>query len=247
MITGKNAVAALFCAVSLVTNAAAQTPNLLRVQHTVVKPDRLSEYLEIQKEYAAIYKKAGIPWRFVYRGMLANTYEFFSITPLDNLAALDNPSPLQKGSTEGDLARLAARQQQCVESNRVSIDRPLPDLNLGPATPTPAPYSRLIRSRVRPGMEDQYIALYKNEIAPALKKGGVTLFRVRRVQYGGPRTEFYTSWGITKLADLDGPSPLEKALGSDGSKKVLDKAAALITLSEYMVFRYLPDVSYAPQ
>ena len=237
MKSGNMTVAALSAAVVFGITAPAQTPPvLLRVTQSVVKPDRVGEYLEIQKQYAAIYKKAGIPFRFVFRTAAGNVNEFWSIAPIENYAAIDNQTPLSKGAPEGDLARLTARLQQCVETTRVTYDRPLTDLYIG-AMGAPPPVLRVVHTRVKPGMSDQYIALLKSELVPALKKAGVALFRAREVEYGGPRTDFYTASGLTKFADLDGENLLVKAMGADWFKSFLEKAAALTATSATTLLR----------
>ena len=98
----------------------------------------------------------------------------------------------------GPLAALMARRAQCLESARQTIERALPDVSFVTAgTPTPA-MLRVTRTRVRPGMAEQYLALVKSDLMPALKKGGAASFRVRRVEWGGSRYDFTTSIPLEK-------------------------------------------------
>ncbi len=81
-------------------------PNVARVK---VKPDRIGEYMDVEGQYTAAYKKGGGTLRAVYRGTAGNPFEFLAITAVPNYAALDGSSPYAKGATETELARMATR------------------------------------------------------------------------------------------------------------------------------------------
>ena len=234
--------AALLGVTALSIAVSAQTPALLFVSYTTVKPERVREYIDINKQYSDGFKKAGVPFRYVYRNAAGNPYEFLVVTPMSNYAALDSPGPLTKGMSEGDLARLADRRAQCVLSVRTSYDRPLAELSIG--TNTAPKIVRATRVRVRPGMADQWIAMMTEQTVPALKKGGVTWYRVRRVEYGGSRNDFVMGTGAETMAELDAPSALIKALGQEGYKKWADKANSLGTAIDWSLYRFMPEVSY---
>lgn len=224
--------------------AAAQPPSpLLNVNRVVVKPDRLNEFIDIETKIREASQKGGLPWRNVWRSYLGQAYEFVIVTPLENYAARDTPPPVTKGLKEGELASLMARRAQCIESSRMTIERPLPDLSIANPNAAIPPMIRMIRTRVRPGMADQYIALMKDELLPAYKKIGMPGYRMRRIEWGGSRNDFTTNMPMDKMAELDGDSWVVKALGQDGARKYLDKVSQLISASEYMVYRHQPALS----
>lgn len=227
--------------------AAAQTPApLLRVTRAIVKFDHIGEFQDIEKQYTAAYKKAGT-WRVVYRTMFGSTNEFVLVSPLDNYGVMDGQSPLVKGGLkEGEIASLASRLAQCVESTRVTIEKSMNDINVRQAGAPPA-FIRQIRIRTRQGMADQVLALLKSDITPAIKKAGASGFVVRQVQQGGSRNEITFRTPMGKIGELDGDSMLAKALGPDGLKKFQEKVIALTTNTDYVVMRYLPDLSIPPQ
>jgi hypothetical protein len=241
----KNVTAAIACAAVFTVSAAAQVPlsGLRNIARVVVKPDRVSEFLEIEKQRAAAFKKGGGAWMSVWRSVVGPTNEFMIISPLDSYAARDGQPAYMKGMEPGPAAALMARRAQCIESSRVTIERALPDYSyVNPGTPTPA-MLRIVRTRVRPGMADQYLALLKNELIPAYKKAGVASYRARRIEYGGSRNDITTSTPLNKMAELDGDTPLVKAVGQAGATQFLNKAAQLVAFSEYLIYRYVPDAS----
>ena len=67
-----------------------------------------------------------------------------------------------------------------------------------------------------------------------------------RTRYGGSRAELISAVGVDSWADLDGPSPIVKAMGADACQKYLHKVRLLMQHVEYNVFRYQPELSYQP-
>ena len=142
-----------------------------------------------------------------------------------------------------------ARRDQCVVSVRTTVEQTLPDMGIAPASGTMLPKMiREVRTIVRPGMAEQYMALVKGELLPAYKKAGYTFLRVRRVQYGGPRTEFSSALGFEKWAELDAAATfLQKAMGEEGARKFTEKLGALTANSQYLVWTVVSDASFRNQ
>jgi len=245
----KTVFAAVTCALAVSFTAVAQpTPALLSVARVIVKPERAAEWREIEVKYTEAYKKGGGTLRVVYQSTEGNPYEYTVITALPGYAAMDGTSPYVKGSSEAAIAGLSARRNQCIMSVRTTMERPLPDLAIMTPGSEPPKRRRVVRTTVRPGMMDQYLEVLKNELVPALKKGGVKWFRARVVEYGGSRNQVTTGSGFNDWAEMDGPSVLEKALGKDAAAAWLKKISGMISSSEYLIYTYRPELSYvAPQ
>jgi len=239
--------AMLLCvAGTMFTMSAQPTPALLSVARVQVKPDRVAEYTDIDKQYLAAFKKGGGTIRAVYRSAAGNPFEYLVITGLSNYAALDDKSFYAKGATEAELVRMAARRAQCVESVRTTYERPQPDLGFNPAgTPQPKTVT-LIRVNVRPDMVDQWTATVKSELVPAWKKAGQPGVLVRRVEYGGSRNQFTIRVPLNKWADLDGETPLAKALGTEAMAKLGAKLNSMGS-AEWLIYNYVPELSVVPQ
>jgi len=228
------------------TAMAQNTPTLLNVARVQVKPDRLGEFMDVEKQYTAAYKKGGGTLRAVYRSSAGNPFEFLVISAIPNYAALDGKSPYAKGTTETELARMAARRDQCVDGVRTTYERPLDALSFNPpGTPQPSRVT-VVRATVRPEMVDQYVATVKNELMPAFKKAGLTGILARRVEWGGSQNVFTFRVPLGKFAELDGDNPLVKGLGREGAAKLGAKLSSMSS-AEFLIYTYVPELSLVQQ
>lgn len=209
----------------------------------------MTDYLEIQKKITEAYKKAKAPMRIVLRGNEGNPLEVITISALNNYAERDNTeSAVRKAMAPEEWTALFARRAQCTVSVRTTIERTLPDISITPASAPLPKMVREIRTRVRPGKQNEYMALIKSELIPTLKKLNVTSYRVRQVQYGGSRGEFAAVSPMEKWAELDTMSGgMEKAMGAEAYRKYTEKFTSLITGSEYTIWTVVADASYRNQ
>ncbi len=238
-------------AAALSINAPAQTPvpaapQLVHVARVQVKPDRVREWLDIEKQYSEAYKKGGGTFRYVYQNRAGNPYEYMVTANVGTYAALDEKSPYAKGTTEAELVRMQARRNQCVESVRTTYERTIPGLGIPAPAGAVRKLFRVTRINVRSGMDGQYLAIMKDEYLPALKKAGVTSLLVRRVEWGGSRNQFTLLVRHEKYAELDEGSVLTKALGAEAAAKLLAKIRQTIATSEYSLYAYMPESSFQP-
>jgi hypothetical protein len=234
--------------VSLSLTAMAQNApvTLLNVARVQVKPDRVGEFMDVEKQYMAAFKKGGGTLHVVYRNSAGNPFEFLIITAMPNYAILDGTSNYAKGTTPEELARMADRRAQTIDSVRTTYERPMADLGFdSPNAPQP---SRILVTRVtvRPEMTDQFMATVKSELVPALKKAGQANLLARRVEWGGARNVFTFRSPLGKFADLDGDNALLKGLGKDGAAKLGAKLASMST-SEWMIYTFVPELSLTQQ
>jgi hypothetical protein len=170
--------------------------------------------------------------------------EFTIIYPVEKYADLDAPPAWWSKMPAAQNASLNARRMNCIERTVRTIETTIPDLVVADDKAPPPNFVTVTRTRVRPGMADQYIAARK-ELSDAVRKAGLTGMRVRRVIYGGPRTEFVSSVAIDKWADLDGELMISKALGGrEAVAKWNAKITPLVAVSEYNVVRRVPDLSF---
>jgi hypothetical protein len=57
---------------------------LLSVARVQVKPDRVGEFMDVEKQYSAAFKKGGGTIRVVYRNAAGNPFEFLVIAVIPN-------------------------------------------------------------------------------------------------------------------------------------------------------------------
>lgn len=122
-------------------------------------------------------------------------------------------------------------------------------------TPTPTPqaaptpeFLAITVVSVKPDMMGEFQNFMKNTTNPALKKGGVKSREVwQNTGAAGDPFEYVFVTPVAKLADFDGPSPLEKGLGPQGLPAWQTKAGSLVNSVRRFVIRTRPDLSFAPQ
>ena len=100
--------------------------------------------------------------------------------------------------------------------------------------------------RVRPDKVNEYLALLKSELFPAVKKAELKSYSIAQVRYGAPTSEFLSVSGLNNWAQLDERGGIPKAMGEDGYQRFLAKIRPLILASEYNIYRLERDLSYLP-
>ncbi len=115
----------------------------------------------------------------------------------------------------------------------------------GLAQDAPKPQlSRVSVTQVKPEMWEQYLAFYKNETLPALKKAGIKQSLV--MQSSGPvgnSFELRVVQPIDSLAQFDEGSALTKALGPEGRKAYDAKRRAMIVSGHAYIIRSVPEAA----
>jgi len=122
----------------------------------------------------------------------------------------------------------------------------LPVLCQAQGGPGPAPVRvRTQIVRVKPDMLNEWIALQKNEVVPALKKGGVATRTVYQTNIGNG-FEFMITTPFAKFAEFDADGALLKALGATANARLGEKQRKLIESTANWVSTQLPDLSNNP-
>jgi hypothetical protein len=194
-------------------------PAMLNVVHYRVKLDHVQEFLEVERQIAGSYKKAAPAdqFRIIYRGTVGNATEFDVFTPLAKFADRDGESPYNKMTTEQERLTRGARLNQYLDNVQTSIEKPVTELSINtPGAPFPPAYMHGIRVRVRSGATDEFSAVMKNELIPAVKK------------------------------EMDTPDTLPKVMGEEAFRKMITKINDVVTLREDTIWRYQLDLSYYP-
>jgi|HubBroStandDraft_1064217.scaffolds.fasta_scaffold399280_1 hypothetical protein len=238
-------VVAMAVAAALASGAFAQDGNIRSVTLYTVKPDRIGDFEAEVKAYNAVLAKGGSTHYASVWLSQTGPREYARVIYYSHWAELDaGPDPKMKDQA-ADLARINVRIIDCTESWRRIVDEINPDLSL-PATSDIPKMIRVLVTDVRPEKIGDYLDLMRNEILPAVKKGGVTSYTFASRRFGAPSTEFISVGGLNSWADLDGGYGAEKGLGKEGYKALLAKVRTLIVQSQYDVYRFDPDLSYLP-
>ena len=228
--------------------ASPAAPNTTRYQVTVirVKPEMLNEWIDLQKnEVVPGLKKAGIASRSVWSTAVGNSFEYSIVVPFEKFAVMDNPGPLITALGAEAAARLNGKLRKCIETQRTYMANRVNDLNI-PAGD--ALVSRMVVRRIPQGKTQDYLAFYRSEVFPALKKakeqGKIAGAQVSVRGMGAQANEVVTTEFYSKFADLDAGSPVLAVVGQPANDAINAKGTALATNVQTVLRRRVADLSF---
>jgi hypothetical protein len=236
---------------SLVRAQSASEPQqrqLLMINEISLKPETAPEWAELQKSVLDTQKKVATRGRDVWaNGPGGDPYLRAIVIPIASIAQFDSPNPFVKALGEQAFAEYSAKNRRLVASSHSTIVTTRPDLGFG-TRPANAPPKLAILTIVNAasGRTQDFEALLKSDVVPALKKGGVSYYAVAQVVFGDDANKYMTLTLINDYAELTKGSPIERALGPEGMAKLTQKAGPLVTRLERRIIRYLPDLSFGP-
>lgn len=242
--------AAAVVGASVVSSAGitAQQPARLLNSVTVVrvKPEAVDAWLDFQaKRTIPAIKKAGTTQRDVYETIYGTLGEYRIVTPLANFANRDNPQgPIVRALGEAAAKEYNDTLRKMLVSSTTTIIEGIADASYDPNPNTIHPVLVLTTSHVAPGRVADYLAFLRGERLAAVKKGESPRDLVSRVLFGGDNNEFRLASFQDKIAALDGPSAVQRALGPEGTAKLTAKLAGILTRSERTVWRRVEALSF---
>lgn len=134
----------------------------------------------------------------------------------------------------------------CVEK----YDRIIMQVNTALSLPRQAEPPKMIQSvkiRIHPDKVDDYLALLKSDMFPAIQKSEMKMFAVTQARFGAPPYEPRITVGMDKWSDLDEVPAIVKAMGGqDRYNPYLKKARPMPSYAEFAISRYVPELSYQP-
>lgn len=228
--------------VILGASASAQELNIRRVETFRVKPDRTADFQTQIKEYVNVLKKANASHAIGMWSSLTGPNEFFRVDNYAKYGELDDTQDPKLKEVRSDLTSIGIRITDCTESAERVYYRVRSDLSLPPPQETPKMLT-VLRVKVQPDKMAEYISMKKEYIALAKKVGG-KYHEVMQARFGASEWEFLTVEGIDKWSDLDGPSPIAKAIGAEASRKFT--FSLFQTERQYDIVRFRFELSYIP-
>jgi len=224
----------------------APPPARTLVTTTMVKPDMVTAYSElIQKEAIPAYKKAGIPFRWVFaNGPVGPGATFVSAQPIRNYADFDQGPVLRAAMGPDIYAKYLARLRPMLLSTHGVIQTLVANASIQSFSGKPPAWVIVATTQLLPGRGAEYASITTNEFLPAFKKAGVTDSWMFAANFGAPVTQRTIVTPIAGWADLDQPGALARALGPEAAQKLNQKRASLTTSTESVVMRYVPELSY---
>jgi hypothetical protein len=96
---------------------------------------------------------------------------------------------------------------------------------------------------VKPDMSNEFREMVKNEFNPALIKGGLKESWTWHNGLGDAFSYVFVS-GLGKMAEMDGPSPIEKGLAPEAIGQFFKKAGTMVNSVRTAVMIERPDLSF---
>jgi hypothetical protein len=224
----------------------ASPPQRTLVTTTMVKPDMVAAYQDlVQKEAIPAYKKAGIPFRWVFaNGPVGPGATYVSAQPIRNYADFDQGPALRSAMGPDAYAKYLARVRPMIVSTQGVIETLVARASLQSFSGTPPNWVIVTTTHMVPGKGGEYADITQKEFLPALRNAGVTDYWLFQSNFGAPGTRRTIVTPIANWAALDQPNPLVRTLGADAAAALNQKRNALTTAGESVVMRYVPEMSY---
>ena len=244
-------ISALLLAVTFVPLIYAQTPpaapQFSRMHVVKLNPGLNDEWRKFyQTEIVPALKKGGVKQHSVWRVMQGNLREYVIITPLESLAELDEPITLVKTLGQEAATTLTTKQSRFFAEWHSYVIAGRSDLSLA-YTSTEAPKLGLAaKSIVTPGRVPEWVKGVKENVLPISQKAGVKGLLTGQIVLGGDPNEFRSLLLFDSYADL---GQFMGAYGKTAAELKLAPAlpAGIVAQSEFLVVRYVPELSIRPE
>jgi hypothetical protein len=216
---------------------------------TTVKPDRVAEWIEIQKSQTIpMQQKGGIKSRETWQSGApfgeGNMYGV--VTPIDNFATYDMPNLAQRMLGDGARAyqdKLAA----LTVSRRTFAVQDRAELSIARAANAKIVAAILQDVTVVSGHAAQYEAYIKDDLLPLLKKDNTMGFAVSRTVFGGNANEYHEVTYLASFADIDKGPAQTRLLNATERTAMTAKLTPHVANVERTILRLVPDLSYQPK
>ena len=107
--------------------------------------------------------------------------------------------------------------------------------------------SLMVDIQVKPGMQFEFEKFLKDELIPAMKKGGSQELGVWNRAVFGTANNYILSMPMTGMAEFDNPPAMFTALGQYGAQAMLSKMTQFADSARIYAITQLPDLAIASQ
>jgi hypothetical protein len=239
-------VASAFALAPEFLTAQAPPAQRLMVQIVNVKPEGLDEWLALQqKETIPALKKIGVAERQAWQtATFGEGFQYFFSQPIDKFAAYDNPQgPMVRALGQEGARVYNAKVRKLINATTTLAITVLPESIAPP--PTYEPKLMVLNfTYVVPGRADDFLAYWRNDLMPVIRKAKPVGFGLSRTLHGGDANEFVSARYLEKMADLDGPNLQTQAIGAEAAAKLGAKTAGLVQRQERRIYRFVPSLSF---
>ncbi len=215
----------------------------MRVMVVDVKPDRVAEFVALQKQATAAYQKAGHAYRAVYEPAgIGGQSTWYGFTPLASFGEFDDPVA-QKMMGEGPYQEFLGRARLCVNNVRYEVVERRPEISIDEA-PRPRGLYSVAHVHVKFGHEAAFEAKYK-PVVDAMRKAGYKTLLTSRVLQGGPIGHYRIGVPMASFGELDKGGLAQRVLGKEAYDKFRAAIADDIESVRYEFVKLNTDLSFA--
>ena len=224
----------------------AATSTRMLVTTVRVMPAKRDRWIELQQnDVIPALKRAGVAERTVYETVIGESAEFVIVRPLPSFAEFDGPGPIESVLGAARAALLEQQLRNCTDSIARRIENQRDDFFLDPAG---AEALFVSRYRAMPGRNADYMNFVRTEMMPVMRQaqedGSFAGLSVWVSAQGGEANLITLNMFYDDFGPLDGPPPIAKTLGPQGTREFLVKGAGLIQPIEQLVLRRMDALSY---
>jgi hypothetical protein len=227
--------------------AGATPRNWYSVTLATVKPDRVADWIAMQKaDTIPMQQKGGVKLRETWQSgaPFGEGNTFAIVTPIDTFATYDMPNLARRVLGDAGAQAYASKLAAMTVSRRTFAVQDRAELSIASATNAKFVAAILTDTTIVSGHAEQYESYIKNDLLPLYKKDNVAGFRVSRTVFGGNANEYHSMLLLSSFADIDrGPAQL-RLLKPPEASAMAAKVQPHVEHVERTILRYMPDLSY---
>ena len=237
---------ALFCVFATPVGLFAQQAALSTLTIVEVKHDMVLEFEELQKEFNAAARGAGVTGRTISQVVRGAASEYYILAPVNSFADYDEPNVVAQAMGEAGWAQWVARVTKTVQNRRIDTIRARPDLSI-PLADGRTPTLLVLRTVEHlPGRFRDYDTWLSEKWVPAMKDAGMNGVLFARNAFGGSSRLWYEASFIDDWAVLDGVHPALSDRDEARTREVLGRAGSMTHAPTVKILRLRPDLSIQP-
>jgi hypothetical protein len=236
-------VASIIALMAIAAPAQAQnTESWWRVDIVQVKPERLSDFIELyREEINPALRKAGVPWRSTWQtGEFGETYERLFVTPMASFAELDAGGPLARALSPRDLDRVLEKLRRSIDRRQSYAVLYRADLSVESDDVSGLPIARVTNLEVAPGRGAEFEAFLRDNLETFQAAGVV--FGVYQRQFGPGPVVWQIVENLRSYSELARGGIL-RAFGEDSGLAASRLSGVLLGV-ERTVLEYDPTLSF---
>ncbi|MBK1876196.1 hypothetical protein [Pelagicoccus mobilis] len=238
--------AALVAAVGFVSPSFAEESNpLLQVRIIEVKPDRVGEFWDLQKEMRDKRVATGQDARGVWRESRGAVNVFHIVEEHDNFASFDDTgNPVME---KDEWARWLARIQDTIDSHELVNIKLYADLRIPPAEEKDPKLLMLRYRTVAAGKIGTMEDWLSEKLVPALRDANESGITFGRITLGGNPRTFISASRFDVWNEMDEPGPFAD-MSDEESEAFFAEYNECVVDARNLVLRYVPALSHkAPE